>query len=214
FNENSATPINVDNPYLDHYTDALWGIKELCQKGHAFAFDMKYEQPGAIDQTAVNAMKLYCRDDSDGSLSGQLVSFEGKYGQYLGLRTCPNDNDKMTGFRLQVWPYQGTFGDDWAIDNVQIACTGNTTLDGMGNNVSEEEMKNEVRKFPARSISENMEVVDISIESKGLIHGEWTEWAFCSDSYYISGIQTMVGEGHPFSDDTGLTDMYLYCSTV
>ncbi|CAL4066846.1 unnamed protein product, partial [Meganyctiphanes norvegica] len=144
--ENCPSEISVDNPYMDHYPDAQWGAEEDCPTGHAFAFDMKYEKPGAVDQTSVNAVKMYCRDDSNGALTGQITSFEGRYGDYMGLRTCPEDDDKLTGFRLQVWPYQGTFGDDWAIDNVQISCNGNYTLDGMGNNVFEEEMNNDVRK--------------------------------------------------------------------
>merc|ERR1719209_2356619 len=90
----------VDNPYLDdHWSDAEWGIDDHCPSGKAFAFDMRYEQPGAIDQTATNALKLYCRDD-DGEFTGSVTSIEGKYGDYMGLRSCP-ENNKLTGFRLR-----------------------------------------------------------------------------------------------------------------
>ncbi|CAL4145458.1 unnamed protein product, partial [Meganyctiphanes norvegica] len=82
--DSCPSEISVDNPYMDHYPDAQWGAEEDCPTGHAFAFDMKYEKPGAVDQTSVNAVKLYCKDGSNGELTGQITSFEGRYGNYMG----------------------------------------------------------------------------------------------------------------------------------
>merc|ERR1712179_61289 len=198
--------LEVDNPYCDHTYCYGWD-EEYCSDGYAFAFDMKYAEPGLAieDQTATNGVKLYCRDDL-GTLTDQITSTEGEHGKWQGVRSCPV-NDKMTGFRLRVWPYQG-IGEDWAVDNVQMFCSSNITLDGMGDPV-QMDTKN---KFDTRSLSESMEVVKMSINSRTLIHGDWTNWAMCSPGYYIMGIKTMVEDAIAFEDDAALTNMVLFCS--
>ncbi|CAL4070512.1 unnamed protein product, partial [Meganyctiphanes norvegica] len=204
--------IEVENPYVNHDTDGEWGDDEHCPTGHAFAFEVKNEEQGSADWTAVNAVKLYCRD-GNGLLTGTITSLEGKYGDWVGIRSCPNVNDKMTGFRLRVMPYQGTFGDDWAVDNVEINCSSNTTLNGMGDSVSQKQMPADNQKFPARSISEHMEVVEISTKEMSLIHGEWTDWAHCSKGYSICGLKTLVEYERQFLSEGGgvVRDDNLYC---
>lgn len=59
-----------------------------------------------------------------------VSSTEGNYGTWQGLRSCAPGH-YITGFRQRVLESQGTFGDDWGVDNVQAQCDDGTVLDGM-----------------------------------------------------------------------------------
>nr|XP_027236609.1 uncharacterized protein LOC113827871 [Penaeus vannamei] len=111
-----------------------WGFEEHCsygggnftageERGATFvsSFDFKFETTNHIDNTAGNAVKLYCSDTS-GHIVDYISSTEGNYGTWQGLRSCARGH-YITGFRQRVLESQGTFGDDWAWTTCRCSAT-------------------------------------------------------------------------------------------
>ncbi|XP_069983708.1 vitelline membrane outer layer protein 1 [Penaeus vannamei] len=99
-----------------------WGPIEYCEDGSfATAFQVKFEPYSLLDtdETAVNAVRLYC-STLDHILTGYVYSVEGKHGDWENIRHC--SSGFVTGMRANVLEPQGTLGDDVAVKNVQLAC--------------------------------------------------------------------------------------------
>ncbi|KAK7073137.1 hypothetical protein SK128_005176 [Halocaridina rubra] len=194
----------------------LWGNPEQCSQGHTFAIDFKYEQPGQLDDTAGNSVQMLCHL-GDGQLVDSITSFEGKYGDWQGIRTCPNKTN-IVGFRARVLQEQGTFGDDHGVDNVQVRCADGTVLDGMDGVIPAVKGQDNVQEDDDNVISkwidingQRVQVLQIRSSHKGSkINGEWSNWATCS-SGSVAAIRTRVEEGDPLQDDAGLCDISMYC---
>ncbi|XP_063589398.1 vitelline membrane outer layer protein 1 homolog isoform X2 [Penaeus indicus] len=113
----------TDTLILDNGVDAGdWGLVEYCEDGSfATAFEVKFEPYSLIDtdETAVNAVRLYC-STLEHITTGYIYSVEGKHGEWQNIRSC--SSGFVTGMRANVLEPQGTFGDDVAVKNVQLAC--------------------------------------------------------------------------------------------
>ncbi|XP_037780989.1 vitelline membrane outer layer protein 1 homolog [Penaeus monodon] len=62
----------------------VWGEAEFCPEGSfAHAFEVKLEIYSATDDTAVNAVKLYCSTPAEHD-TGYAMSTEGRFGDWMG----------------------------------------------------------------------------------------------------------------------------------
>ncbi|MDU8631145.1 metallophosphoesterase [Pseudomonas syringae group sp. 243L2] len=117
---------SVKTPPTDEYDNAgswgTWGPSARCPSGlYINAFDVKGEKwQGDDDDTAVNAIVMYCHDDVG------LRSKEGGWGTFSGYRKCPADQ-AIVGFQLKMEPSQGD-GDDTAVDSVRFVCEGGQSI--------------------------------------------------------------------------------------
>ncbi|XP_045108711.1 uncharacterized protein LOC123503221 isoform X2 [Portunus trituberculatus] len=205
-------PIQSDNgmPWRGKYGDM-----DICHHDknftYTYALDFKFDDLNDLDNVGGNAVKLYCRDHA-GSISGYVTSIEGKRGDWQGIHSCP-PHAFFNGFRLRVFPEQGTWGDDFGVDNIQMSCEDGTIVDGIEGVLTEEGVTDEVEKSVLRQwvdkVERKMEVIRYNI-GKTRIHGEWGSWVYCSPGMYVVGLRTVVEEGH-IDDDAGLTDVILYC---
>ncbi|XP_050686033.1 vitelline membrane outer layer protein 1 homolog isoform X3 [Eriocheir sinensis] len=211
---------NNGRPWVGEYGDM-----DFCPDSSSnnatftFALDFKYDDLDDLDFIAGDSVKLYCRDE-DGVISGYVSSLEGSHGEWQGIRSCPA-NEYFTGFRLRVYPEQGTFGDDFAVDNIQLACSDGTVVDGLdGVTPPAPYLDN-----PGKGADDEAAVVRKWVEIKGRwaevvrqrsgaetkLNGQWGTWAYCSPGLTVMGIQTFVDEGD-IGDDSGLTDVRLFCA--
>ncbi|XP_063585903.1 vitelline membrane outer layer protein 1 homolog [Penaeus indicus] len=211
-----------------------WGFEDFCSNSggnltgdsereatFASAFDFKFETTNHIDNTAGNAVKLYCSDHS-GHIIDYVSSLEGNYGTWQGLRSCAPGH-YITGFRQRVLESQGTFGDDWGVDNVQVQCDDGTVLDGMDGvppALQEAPGRSEIQRDAAVADGKRVEAVKVQVPPPGRrpspsgearMHGEWGSWALCPAGTAVMGIMTNLEQGHPFEDDAGLCDIIMYC---
>ncbi|KAB7498746.1 Vitelline membrane outer layer protein 1-like protein [Armadillidium nasatum] len=107
----------IDNAYHD---SGVWGPISLCpNNSFVDAFELKYQEPGNVDETAINAIRLYCI--LNGHDTGYVESSTGTHGEYFGMRVCSGDY-LLTGFRANTLEYQGTFTDDVAVENFEGSC--------------------------------------------------------------------------------------------
>nr|XP_045625254.1 vitelline membrane outer layer protein 1-like [Procambarus clarkii] len=106
----------------------LWGAMDFCEKGSfAHAFEIKFDPPGGVDNTAVNGVKLYCRN-KDLYDTGYVTSVVGPNGDWLGMRVC--HEGFLTGLRADVMEPQGVLHDDVAVYNVDMMCEDGEYLIG------------------------------------------------------------------------------------
>ncbi|KFE48794.1 metallophosphoesterase [Pseudomonas congelans] len=109
-------------PPADEYDNAggwgTWGPSAFCPDGQFInAFDVKAEEwQGDDDDTAVNAIVMYCHDNVG------IRSKEGAWGDFSGYKRCPA-NEAVVGFQLKIEPSQGD-GDDTGVDSVKLVCEG------------------------------------------------------------------------------------------
>ncbi|XP_071537829.1 vitelline membrane outer layer protein 1-like [Panulirus ornatus] len=97
-----------------------WGPAEFCEDGsYVYAFEIKYEAYSSVDDTGVNGVKLYCRNEHEHD-TGYVTSTIGQYGYWQGMRIC--SNGFITGMRGNVLEPQGLFGDDVAVENLEMRC--------------------------------------------------------------------------------------------
>ncbi|XP_063843189.1 uncharacterized protein LOC135090358 [Scylla paramamosain] len=208
-------PIESDNGL---YWRGEYGEMDICHHDknftYTYALDFKFDDLNDLDNVGGNGVKLYCRDDA-GSISGYVTSLEGKRGEWQGIHSCPL-HVFFNGFRLRVFPDQGTWGDDFAVDNIQMACEDGTIIDGIDGILPEKEETEEgveeksVLRQWVDKVERKIEVIRYNID-KTRIHGEWGSWVYCSPGMNVVGIRTVVEDGH-IDDDAGLTDVTLYCA--
>ncbi|XP_047481274.1 vitelline membrane outer layer protein 1-like isoform X2 [Penaeus chinensis] len=108
----------------------LWGDADFCPEGSfAHAFEVKLELYSATDNTAVNAVKLYCSTPAEHD-TGYAMSTEGRYGDWMGMRIC--ETGHLTAMRANVLQSQGVLNDDVAVENVEMECNfGDEILAGV-----------------------------------------------------------------------------------
>ncbi|KAG8544450.1 hypothetical protein GDO81_022477, partial [Engystomops pustulosus] len=77
------------------------------------------------DDTALNAIKLFCAPPSSTDYKAAITSTEGPWGTWGPILWCPDGI--LKSFALQVEPPMG-FLDDTAANNINFECTDQTVL--------------------------------------------------------------------------------------
>ncbi|XP_042867909.1 vitelline membrane outer layer protein 1-like [Penaeus japonicus] len=111
----------ASNLTLDNGLDwGVWGDVEYCPEGSfVHAFDTKFESGSTTDETAVNALMLFCSTPEHHD-TGYITSTVGEYGEWQGMRICTNGY--VTGMRGNVLEPQGIVHDDVAVANMEMEC--------------------------------------------------------------------------------------------
>lgn len=103
-----------------------WSDWALCPAGtKAFGFSTRVERPLGRDgdDTALNAVQLYCRGENTSSIS-EVLPHPGLWGDWQQPSYC--NSGYLRGFRLNVEPHID--GDDTAANNVEFACTNGPNI--------------------------------------------------------------------------------------
>ncbi|XP_042237665.1 vitelline membrane outer layer protein 1-like isoform X1 [Homarus americanus] len=167
-----------------------WHEKEQCPAGSfVYAFDIKVDSEGVIDETSMNGINLYCSNPSDANYyygdnlpeadapDYIISSFVDQWGIWRGKRECYKGF--LTGFRMRSESDQGAFGDDTTANDLEMQCNyGNETLIGGGNH-----------------------------------RGNWSNYANCPYGMAIYAIQTRVQE-FSSTDNTALNNVHMFCRQV
>ncbi|XP_042237659.1 vitelline membrane outer layer protein 1-like isoform X2 [Homarus americanus] len=183
-----------ENPVGDNYLTltldwamswGVWGPKAYCPTGtYAYGFNIKVESEGAVDDTSINGIMLYCRAPGDVGHDGispkvdageyTITSTVQRWGDWRGKREC--FQGFLTGLKMKSEEYQGIIEDDTAANDLEMQCNWSTeTLNGGGNH-----------------------------------WGYWSDYADCPDGWVICGIETRV-EAETATDDTALNDVRMFC---
>ena len=111
---------NTDFQIISHYGFwGDWGRKAYCSGGDnpVIGFDVKEEGgQGAGDDTALNAVDLYCKKGSYVS-----ASVNTGWGSWKPAQKCPAGT-AVRGIRTQIEGKQG-WGDDTALNGVELYCS-------------------------------------------------------------------------------------------
>ncbi|XP_018020559.1 vitelline membrane outer layer protein 1 homolog [Hyalella azteca] len=172
----------LNNPY-----DAGdWGFIGLCPEySFVHAFEILFVPPGNVDETAINAVKLYCSTEQHFDV-GYVESAAGPDGLWYGMKVC--HGTFITGFRAKVLEYQGVFTDDVAVQDFQAECNyGEEILSGI-------------------SLLDEEDATPVEFND-----GEWSVWAQCPPGNAVCGLQTRVEAPQLADDDTAVTDINLFC---
>lgn len=191
-----------------------WGPTDLCPDGSwASSFEIKYADLGYVDDTALNAIRLNCQDNS-GLLTATVTSTEGKWGEWRGTKSC-KVGQFFVAMRGNVVPDQGTFHDDLGLDNMQLQCSDGVILDGLHDVPSEGDQDLNITQEKVIIDGRPMEAVHFTLtKGKAGDHGDWSSWATCSTGLRICGLETRVEHESTVSDDAGATDVTMFCCTV
>ncbi|XP_068215261.1 vitelline membrane outer layer protein 1-like [Palaemon carinicauda] len=177
----------VINNALDFGT---WGDVEYCLDGSYVQNIEVMFQPYSIthlDETAINAVKLFCVSKA-GQSTGYITSKVGESGDWQGVRMCPNG--RMTGVRARVLPYQGSSGDDVAVQNIEIQCNyGESTV---------------------LALDETL----LSKDGVQVQPGEWSEWSVCDSDSAVCGLKVRYEKTFLLQDTTAVSDVSLYCCSI
>nr|XP_053652065.1 vitelline membrane outer layer protein 1 homolog [Cherax quadricarinatus] len=161
-----------------------WGPAEYCEDGSfAMEFEVKFEPYSILntDETAVNAVKLYC-STLELHPTGYILSSEGEKGEWQGMRVC--ENGFLTGMRAKVLAPRGVALDDVAVQDVMMECDyGDTVIIGVDSHA----------RIP---------------------DGDWSTWARCPNGSAICGLETRLEDPNLVVDDTGITDISMYCCSL
>ncbi|XP_050717253.1 vitelline membrane outer layer protein 1-like [Eriocheir sinensis] len=116
--------------YLDNGLSlGYFGYSEMCETGSFVAYaEALFEPYSALhtDETALNALILYCADLETDRITGHITSTAGEKGELQGMKACPTGF--ITGVRARVLEDQGAFGDDVAVQNFQFLCDNSTII--------------------------------------------------------------------------------------
>ncbi|KAK7073139.1 hypothetical protein SK128_005178 [Halocaridina rubra] len=193
-----------------------WGPTDICPDGSwVTSMEIKYAPLGAIDDTALTGIKLYCQN-ADGSLAGTVMSSEADYGTWRGVRAC-NSGIFLYGMRGNVVPEQGGFDDDLGMDNLHMACTDGVILDGYdGVPMTKEEGEGGLNLTREKVVIKGREIeaVHVALNNEGRDAGDWSTWAYCSTGNRICGLETRVERDTTLTDDAGVVDVTMYCCSV
>jgi hypothetical protein len=107
----------------------LWGqpgISIFCSTGtYVAAFRQRVESSqGAGDDTALNAIELYCRN-SAGIWTERLNTWDGAWGDWGSWVTCPSGY--INGASLKIESGQGA-GDDTSANGARFTCTNGSSI--------------------------------------------------------------------------------------
>lgn len=119
-------------------TWGLWGDRQqtrYCNDGMwAVGYQMRVESyQGGGDDTSLNSVKLSCRNPTTGA-SEDVSSFDGMWGSWYSIATCPGTNNYMKGARVRFEAAKGAKGDDTAANDVEFACSQGGTIHAPGGN--------------------------------------------------------------------------------
>jgi hypothetical protein len=108
-----------------------WSERVYCPQGsYVGGYRMRVEPSrGSKDDTALNAVDLYCYDRA-GNLVSSLIPHNGHWGDWGQLATCPKGT-YATAFMLKVEPPQGR-GDDTGANSVKFACSNGSVIEASG----------------------------------------------------------------------------------
>ncbi|XP_072000782.1 vitelline membrane outer layer protein 1 homolog [Engystomops pustulosus] len=109
-----------------------WGSRQWCPpRTVARGFSLRVERPLGSDgdDTALNAIRLYCASPSTRDTQETITSSESSWGDWTPVSWCPSGH--LMSFALQVEPKQGD-GDDTAANNIMMQCSDHTVLTGKG----------------------------------------------------------------------------------
>ncbi|XP_064107408.1 vitelline membrane outer layer protein 1-like [Macrobrachium nipponense] len=173
------------NLTLDNGLDyGSWGSDAFCRSG-SYVRDIEalFQEYNILhtDETAINAIKLSCMVPG-GHHTGEITSTVGERGDWIGLRSC--QKGLMTGMRARVLEYQGTLGDDVAVQNVEMECNYNES---------------------------SVLAVD---EDSNIQQGQWSEWGQCDEGSAVCGIKIRYEEPFLIEDTVGVSDIIMYCCSV
>ena len=109
------------------------GLRQLnCPAGsYVGGYSMRVEPPqgGKRDDTALNAVALYCYDRA-GNMVERIEPHPGFWGNWGGQDHCPQGT-YATAFALKVEPQQGR-GDDTGANSVKFNCSNGTVIEASG----------------------------------------------------------------------------------
>ncbi|XP_063785716.1 uncharacterized protein LOC134934147 [Pseudophryne corroboree] len=107
-----------------------WGPIEWCPHGSkAKGFAIKVEsKQGNGDDTAANAIRLYCYDRND-NYKGSVQSTESGWGTWGNSVKCSNGH--IQSYKAKVEENQGK-GDDTALNNIIVQCSNGQQLEAHG----------------------------------------------------------------------------------
>ncbi|KAG7161747.1 vitelline membrane outer layer protein 1 homolog [Homarus americanus] len=94
-----------------------WTGGHVCDSGFINGYDLKSEsENGPRDNTAANALRLYCIDQTD-----YLEAPGNKWGHWLGPVHC-RQGMAVCGIMTRVQENQGVITDDTALNDVRFLC--------------------------------------------------------------------------------------------
>ncbi|XP_068179175.1 vitelline membrane outer layer protein 1 homolog isoform X2 [Antennarius striatus] len=109
-----------------------WTWPEMCpHEFFAVGFSVRVEQNQyALDDTALNGIRLICGKGEDRSFLYTVESHTGYYGDWSQPQYCPRG--VLSSFQIRVEPHQGLFGDDTAVNNIRFRCSSNPSMEAPG----------------------------------------------------------------------------------
>ena len=114
-------------------SSGIWAQWDTCPTGslvQGLQLKVESDQGAYSDDSAVNALHLFCRYPEDATFDAAVISSESGYeGTWESIHYCP-PNYWLVSFRLLVQPSQGT-SDDTGVNNIEMLCRGSglTRLD-------------------------------------------------------------------------------------
>jgi Vitelline membrane outer layer protein I (VOMI) len=108
-----------------------WSTAIYCPAGsYVGGYSMRVEpNQGAGDDTALNAVALYCYDRA-GNMVERIVPHPGFWGNWGEGANCPKGTYAVA-FKLKVEPGQGN-GDDTGANSVTFGCSNSTVIEASG----------------------------------------------------------------------------------
>ncbi|MEY4508500.1 MAG: hypothetical protein RLZZ450_622 [Pseudomonadota bacterium] len=161
-----------------------------CPEGtYAGGFSQRVERSqGGGDDTALNAIRLYCKAPGDARTTLQIEPHPGEYGDYSNVATCATRNGSpqlMIGGSIKLEGKQG--GDHWykPFDNSHDDTAANSV------------------RMQCES--------GVAVADREGKWGEWYPQQTCPTNTAVCGISVRVEPRQGKKDDTGLNGVKLYC---
>ncbi|MBV6622418.1 MAG: hypothetical protein KI793_05590 [Rivularia sp. (in: Bacteria)] len=136
--QTQAVAKNVRNDKTRRVTSGIggswgsWSRPVYCPSGsYAAGYTMRVEPSiGRGDDTALNAIALYCRYPN-GRYAGRVSPHPGHWGSWREGVSCRGRGNFLTHFQLKVERYQRS-GDDTAANSVAFWCSRGKRIEGNG----------------------------------------------------------------------------------
>ena len=163
-----------------------WTLPVFCpEKTWVAGFDLRIESyQKNNDDTALNAIRLYCKDES-GHFLTTVTPHPGFWGNWTNIVSA-DENSFFTGFKLRVEPPQGKGGgkkDDTAANSVLF-------IDQFGKGYT----------------------LNLSSKNPSGSWGSWGNQSSCPINTFVCGIQVRIETPQGSKkDDTALNDLLIAC---